>query len=181
MKAVFIDANPTLAAVAERLHLNTDPELRINRQPDITSEQIPAALGDAEIIIVDHTHLPTDIAPAVRGAQACGVPGHGRTLVHEPRRTGRTGHRSPCHQGLWRHRRGGMRLRADVDRLQGLCQDGPWHARRKLAAHRCRAGDGQDPRAGRLWRHRLGNGAACPGRRHEGAGMEPQPPSRIRA
>lgn len=62
MKAVFIDANPTLAAVAERLHLNTDPELRINRQPDITSEQIPAALGDAEIIIVDHTHLPTDIA-----------------------------------------------------------------------------------------------------------------------
>ncbi|EHK65459.1 NAD(P)-dependent oxidoreductase [Achromobacter arsenitoxydans] len=62
MKAVFIDANPTLAAVAERLHLTADPELRVNRQPDITSEQIPAALGDAEIIIVDHTHLPTAIA-----------------------------------------------------------------------------------------------------------------------
>ncbi|MEN4918985.1 NAD(P)-dependent oxidoreductase [Achromobacter spanius] len=62
MKAVFIDANPTLAAVAERLHLAADPALRINRQPDITSEQIPAALGDAEIIIVDHTHLPTAIA-----------------------------------------------------------------------------------------------------------------------
>ena len=62
MKAVFIDANPTLAAVAERLHLAADPELRVNRQPDITSEQIPAALGDAEIIIVDHTHLPTAIA-----------------------------------------------------------------------------------------------------------------------
>ncbi|WP_313621582.1 NAD(P)-dependent oxidoreductase [Achromobacter sp.] len=62
MKAVFIDANPTLAAVAERLHQNDDPALRINRQPDITSEQIPAALGDAEIIIVDHTHLPTAIA-----------------------------------------------------------------------------------------------------------------------
>ncbi len=62
MKAVFIDANPTLAAVAERLHREADPALRINRQPDITSEQIPAALGDAEIIIVDHTHLPTAIA-----------------------------------------------------------------------------------------------------------------------
>lgn len=62
MKAVFIDANPTLAAVAERLHLDADPELRINCQPDITPEQIPAALGDAEIIIVDHTHLPTPIA-----------------------------------------------------------------------------------------------------------------------
>lgn len=62
MKAVFIDANPTLAAVAERLHQAGDPELRINRQPDIKPEQIPAALGDAEILIVDHTHLPTPIA-----------------------------------------------------------------------------------------------------------------------
>lgn len=62
MKAVFIDANPTLAAVAERLHQADDLELIINRQPDITSEQVPAVLGDAEIIIVDHTHLPTAIA-----------------------------------------------------------------------------------------------------------------------
>lgn len=62
MKAVFIDANPTLSAVAERLHRPGDPELAINRQPDITPEQIPAALGDAEIAIVDHTHLPTDVA-----------------------------------------------------------------------------------------------------------------------
>jgi len=62
MKAVFIDANPTLAAVAERLHQKDDLELIINRQPDITPDQVPAALGDAEIIIVDHTHLPTDIA-----------------------------------------------------------------------------------------------------------------------
>ncbi|RYF58884.1 MAG: 3-phosphoglycerate dehydrogenase [Comamonadaceae bacterium] len=62
MKAVFIDANPTLAAVAERLHQADDLELIINRQPDITSEQVPGVLGDAEIIIVDHTHLPTAIA-----------------------------------------------------------------------------------------------------------------------
>lgn len=62
MKAVFIDANPTLAAVAERLHRPDDIELTINRQPDITSEQVPGVLGDAEIAIIDHTHLPTDIA-----------------------------------------------------------------------------------------------------------------------
>ena len=66
MKAVFIDANPTLSAVAERLHRSGDPELAINRQPDITPEQIPAALGDAEIAIIDHTHLPTDIARRCR-------------------------------------------------------------------------------------------------------------------
>jgi len=66
MKACFIDANPTLASVAERLHLPADMPLTINRQPDITSGQIPAALGDHEIMIVDHTHLPTDIARACK-------------------------------------------------------------------------------------------------------------------
>ncbi|WP_251863048.1 NAD(P)-dependent oxidoreductase [Achromobacter sp. Marseille-Q4962] len=62
MKAVFLDANPTLAAVAERLRRAGDPELVINRQPDITPDQVPAALGDGEIAIIDHTHLPTGIA-----------------------------------------------------------------------------------------------------------------------
>lgn len=62
MKACFIDANPTLSAVAERLHQPDDMPLIINRQPDITPDQIPAVLGDAEIMIVDHTHFPVDIA-----------------------------------------------------------------------------------------------------------------------
>lgn len=67
MKAIFVDANPTLAAVAERLHRTDDLELIINRQPDITSDQLPAVLGDAEIVIIDHTHLPTDIARQCKG------------------------------------------------------------------------------------------------------------------
>ncbi|WP_231940045.1 hypothetical protein [Bordetella trematum] len=67
MKAVFIDANPTLAAVARRLHQPGDPELVINAQPDITPPQIPAVLGDAQIAIIDHTHLPVDIARACKG------------------------------------------------------------------------------------------------------------------
>lgn len=67
MKAIFIDANPTLSAVAERLHQVDDLELIINRQPDITSDQLPAVLGDAEIAIIDHTHLPTDIAKQCKG------------------------------------------------------------------------------------------------------------------
>lgn len=67
MKAIFVDANPTLAAVAERLHRADDMELVVNRQPDITSAQLPAVLGDAEIAIIDHTHLPTDIARQCKG------------------------------------------------------------------------------------------------------------------
>lgn len=62
MKAVFIDANPTLADVAERLHRATDIELIVNRQADITPEEIPAVMGDANILIVDHTSVPADIA-----------------------------------------------------------------------------------------------------------------------
>ena len=67
MRAVFVDANATLGAVAQRLHRAEDMPLQVNVQPDITSEQLPALLGDAEIAIVDHTHLPTDIARACKG------------------------------------------------------------------------------------------------------------------
>jgi len=67
MKAIFVDANPTLADVAKRLHLATDLPLQVNNQPDITSEQLPALMGDAEIAIIDHTSLPTDIARQCKG------------------------------------------------------------------------------------------------------------------
>ena len=62
MKAVFIDANPSLADVAQRLHQPDDIPYVINRQADITPEQIPGVMGDAQILIVDHTSVPTAIA-----------------------------------------------------------------------------------------------------------------------
>jgi D-3-phosphoglycerate dehydrogenase len=67
MRAVFVDANPTLAAIAERLHRPGEGELVVNRDPDITSEQLPALLADAAIAIIDHTALPTAIARQCRG------------------------------------------------------------------------------------------------------------------
>ncbi len=67
LRAVFIDANPTLGAVAERLHTSSDFKLVVNGQPDITSADIPAVLGDAQVAIIDHTHLPTDIARQCKG------------------------------------------------------------------------------------------------------------------
>ena len=44
MRAVFVDANETLAAVATRLMSTHGPEISINRQPDIRSEALPAAI-----------------------------------------------------------------------------------------------------------------------------------------
>jgi D-3-phosphoglycerate dehydrogenase len=62
MRAVFIDANETLAAVADRLHRLDDMPLTINRNPAIKGDEIPLALDGAEIAIIDHSFLPTDLA-----------------------------------------------------------------------------------------------------------------------
>ena len=60
--AVFVDANETLANVMERRYGDAGPNIKVNRQPDITSDALPALLADADIAIVDHTALPTEIA-----------------------------------------------------------------------------------------------------------------------
>lgn len=67
LKAVFIDANDSLAEVAERLHREDDIPLMVNRQPEITPEQIPSVMGEASILIVDHTEVPTAIASQCKG------------------------------------------------------------------------------------------------------------------
>ncbi|MGY4161721.1 D-3-phosphoglycerate dehydrogenase [Bradyrhizobium sp. USDA 4461] len=67
MRAVFVDANESLAVITERLEKPGDPRMRINRNPDIKSEDYPAVLDGAEIAVVDHTALPTDIAKRCTG------------------------------------------------------------------------------------------------------------------
>jgi D-3-phosphoglycerate dehydrogenase / 2-oxoglutarate reductase len=67
VRGVFVDANESLAVIFERLHKSDDPEVRINRDPDIKPEDYPKILDGAEIAIVDHTALPTDIAKQCKG------------------------------------------------------------------------------------------------------------------
>ncbi|AUC99681.1 3-phosphoglycerate dehydrogenase [Bradyrhizobium sp. SK17] len=67
MRAVFVDANESLAVITERLEKSGDPAMRINRNPDIKSEDYPAVLDGAEIAVVDHTALPTDVAKRCAG------------------------------------------------------------------------------------------------------------------
>ena len=67
MRGVFIDANKSLADIFDRQNKPGDPTVRVNRDPDITSDQIPALLDGAEIVIIDHTALPTDVARRCRG------------------------------------------------------------------------------------------------------------------
>jgi D-3-phosphoglycerate dehydrogenase / 2-oxoglutarate reductase len=67
VRGVFIDANGSLADIFERQHKPSDPPVRINRNADITADQVPALLDGAEIIIIDHTPLPTDVARRCTG------------------------------------------------------------------------------------------------------------------
>jgi D-3-phosphoglycerate dehydrogenase / 2-oxoglutarate reductase len=67
LRAVFVDADDTLSAIAERLRRADDLPVAINRDPDVTADELPAVLGDAEIAIVDHTQLPTALAASCRG------------------------------------------------------------------------------------------------------------------
>jgi D-3-phosphoglycerate dehydrogenase len=62
LRGVFVDANESLAVILERLTKPGDPEMRVHRDPDIASEQLPNVLDGAEIAIIDHTALPTAIA-----------------------------------------------------------------------------------------------------------------------
>jgi D-3-phosphoglycerate dehydrogenase len=67
VRGVFVDANESLAVIFERLEKPGDPKVLIHRDPDITPDQYPKILDGAEIAIVDHTALPTDIAKKCTG------------------------------------------------------------------------------------------------------------------
>ena len=67
MRGVFVDANESLAVIFERLARPGDPKVAIHRDPDIISDQYPGILDGAEIAIVDHTALPTEVARKCTG------------------------------------------------------------------------------------------------------------------
>ena len=67
MRACFVDAGGALADVMERLRRPGDMPVTVNRNPDITPAELPAVLAGHEIAIIDHTHLPTEVAKAIPG------------------------------------------------------------------------------------------------------------------
>jgi D-3-phosphoglycerate dehydrogenase len=67
VRGVFIDANGSLADIFEQQKVAGDLAVRVNRDADIAADQIPDVLDGAEIIIIDHTPLPTEIARRCSG------------------------------------------------------------------------------------------------------------------
>jgi D-3-phosphoglycerate dehydrogenase len=64
---VFGDANDSLAEIFERQRRDGDPPISVNLDPDIKPEQWPGVLGGAEIAVIDHTALPTEVARQCKG------------------------------------------------------------------------------------------------------------------
>jgi D-3-phosphoglycerate dehydrogenase len=91
VRGVFVDANESLAVIFERLHKSGDPPVRINRNPDITSDQMPALLDGAEIVVIDHTALPTDVARRCTGLKHVVFLGTGARSYMNPEELGELG------------------------------------------------------------------------------------------
>jgi D-3-phosphoglycerate dehydrogenase / 2-oxoglutarate reductase len=91
LRGVFVDANESLALIFERLEKPGDPKIRIHRDPDLTSDQYPKVLDGAEIAIVDHTALPTDIAKKCAGLKHIVFLGTGARSYMNPEELGELG------------------------------------------------------------------------------------------
>jgi D-3-phosphoglycerate dehydrogenase len=91
MRGVFVDANEALAVIMERLERPGDPKVHIHRDPDIKPEQYPDILGGAEIAIVDHTALPTEIARKCTGLKHVVFLGTGARSYMNPEELGQLG------------------------------------------------------------------------------------------
>jgi D-3-phosphoglycerate dehydrogenase / 2-oxoglutarate reductase len=91
MRGVFVDANESLAAIFERLEKPGDPSVRINRNPDIAPADYPTVLDGAEIAVVDHTALPTDVAKQCSGLGHVVFLGTGARSYMNPEELGELG------------------------------------------------------------------------------------------
>jgi D-3-phosphoglycerate dehydrogenase / 2-oxoglutarate reductase len=91
VRGVFVDANGSLADIFEQQNKAGDPPVRINRDADITAEQVPAILEGAEIVIIDHTALPTEVARRCTGLKHVVFLGTGARSYMNPEELGQLG------------------------------------------------------------------------------------------
>jgi D-3-phosphoglycerate dehydrogenase len=65
MKTIFIDCNPQLGAVWQRVHRADDPPVTINNLP-FDKNALPRVIGDYDICIDDHSYMPTELVRQCR-------------------------------------------------------------------------------------------------------------------
>ncbi len=60
MKSIFIDCNEQLGAVWQHVLRPDDPPIAINKA-SFAREELPRVVGDHDIVIDDHSYMPTDL------------------------------------------------------------------------------------------------------------------------
>jgi D-3-phosphoglycerate dehydrogenase len=60
MKTIFIDCNPQLGAVWQRVYRPDDPPVTINSTP-FEKNELPRVIGDYAVAIDDHSYMPTEL------------------------------------------------------------------------------------------------------------------------
>jgi len=91
LRAVFVDASPTLAETMERLRHPDDVPVAVNLDPDLQADAMPRVLDGAEIAIVDHTALPTGIARRCAGLRHVVFLGTGARSYMDPEKLAELG------------------------------------------------------------------------------------------
>lgn len=85
MRAVFVDANPALRAIAEAVGEAVLPALGLGfGDADVVPEALPGVLGGAPIAVIDHTALPLDVAKRCTGLRHVVFLGTGARSYMDP-------------------------------------------------------------------------------------------------
>lgn len=91
MRAVFVDGDAASGRIFERLAQPDDPPVSIHLDPDVDPKAIPEVLGGAEIAVIDHTYLPTDVAKRCSGLKHVVFLGTGARSYMNPEELGELG------------------------------------------------------------------------------------------
>ena len=59
MKGLFIDAGTELGDVYDKVVLADDPPVTINREEQISADQLQGLLAGYDFVLNDHTQMPT--------------------------------------------------------------------------------------------------------------------------
>jgi D-3-phosphoglycerate dehydrogenase len=174
MRAVFVDANATLRALAESLVAERLPALEIAFGPaDVEPDAIPALLDGAAIAWIDHTALPNDVAARCAGLTDVVFLGTGARSYMDPEALAGLGIAVHLIKGY-----GDTAVAEHTIALLFACRarrrgDGPRDARRDLAEKGWRPARRQDARTRRP-RRNCGRGRADRARhRHARDRVEP--------
>ena len=149
MRALFVDANDSLAEVTERLGRPGDPAVVINRDPDITSADLPKLLAGYEIAIDDHTQFPTEIVKQCKDLKHIVFLGTGARSYMNPEELEALGVTVHIIKGYGDTAVAEMAFALMWDAARRIAADGCGDPARRMAAHRRHAAHRQDHRPGR--------------------------------